>query len=296
MTASEAQLALFDTAPESTPKDRSPEDASPGGRKPNESVSEETSWPLAASDSPRPEDRQLLESLQQRLDGRLESLVLTDNRQRILTVRPVGRGGTGDALQVRLHRAFAGATEGVLDAVTVAIEGAEAGHDRESRSLARRVLRQWMERFWLLNEPSAPQRRSELQPTGFALDLRQVQDDLNRRFFDGRLSVDITWSRVLPGVVCRTRSIRLGSYEAGRHPEERGLVRIHPALDQPGVPRHVVESVVYHELLHADIPAVVRNGRRHVHTPEFRRRERQFPEYTRAKRWIRKNLQNLLRY
>ena len=289
------QLSLFSSAQlcpaQQSPAQQSLSQASPA--QPETAVS----WPLEATDSPRPQDRALFDRLQRRLGGRLSSLVLTDNRQSILSVRPSGRDRA--LVEVRLHRAFADAPEDALDAVAILAEGAGAKHGKERRSRARQIVRGWMDRFWRHHGPPASRggsRHRDLNPVGATLDLRSVRDDLNRRFFDGRLSVEITWSRVLPGAVCRTRSIRLGSFQEGASSQEPGIVRIHPALDQPRVPRYVVESVVHHELLHADIPAVVRNGRRHVHTPELRRRERQFPDHQRAKRWIRKNLQRLLRF
>ena len=66
-------------------------------------------------------------------------------------------------------------------------------------------------------------------------------------------------------------------------------------LDAPDVPRHVVEAVVHHELLHADMPPEIRNGRRCFHTPEFRRRERQFRHLEKANAWILEHLPELLR-
>ena len=71
-------------------------------------------------------------------------------------------------------------------------------------------------------------------------------------------------------------------------------MRIHPALDQPWVPHYVLESIVYHELLHAALPATVVDGRRRVHTPEFRRRERLYPRLDEAKAWVRENLMRLI--
>ena len=132
-------------------------------------------------------------------------------------------------------------------------------------------------------------------PVGLALDLREVAGDLNRRYFEGRLSVDVTWGRAAGNVgkVCRrgrTSSLQLGSYSY-----EDNLIRVHRVLDDPGVPRYVIEAVVHHELLHADMPPEVRNGRRLFHTPEFRRRERQFRLLGKANAWIQEHLPELLR-
>ena len=81
----------------------------------------------------------------------------------------------------------------------------------------------------------------------------------------------------------------MGSYSV----EDR-LIRIHPSLDRPDVPRYFVEWIVFHEMLHQvfDIPKV--NGRRRFHTPEFLERESQFEHYERARRWERRHLDHLL--
>lgn len=243
--------------------------------------------------------------------GRLGSLSLTDNRRTILSVRPA-RGGPID---LRIHRSFAAAPDPVLRAVAVFLESGR-------RTLAaRQALAAIREHFQhhrprALEAPSSPggndprrdlgagsSRRSPqltLDQQGVALDLREVADDLNRRYFDGRLEVHITWGKSTGEAAhghgvqdcrrSRTTSLQLGSYSY----EDR-LIRIHRVLDRLAVPRYVVESVVHHELLHADLPPVTRNGRRYFHTPEFRRREREFRHFERADRWVRENLQVLLR-
>jgi hypothetical protein len=134
---------------------------------------------------------------------------------------------------------------------------------------------------------------AELRPVGSTLDLREVRDRLNAAYFGGRLAVDVTWGRAAPGGAGwgARRSIKLGTYTF-----ESRLVRVHPALDHPSVPRFVVDAVVYHELLHAALPEpVTRGGRRVLHPPEFRARERLFPHHERAERWIEANLAKLLR-
>src|SRR5437588_3906032 len=94
----------------------------------------------------------------------------------------------------------------------------------------------------------------------------EIYEDLNRRYFAGKIDARITWSqRAQPGAKRRRRnSIKMGSYSV----EDR-LIRIHASLDRPFVPRLFVEWIVYHEMLHQkhDIPVV--GGRRQFHTPEF---------------------------
>jgi len=250
--------------------------------------------------------------------GRLRSLSLTDNRRTILSVRsaqPALRSARPAPeppapIHLRIHRSFAGAPDPVLRAVAAFLASAKGS------ATARRALIAIREHFQHhrpqagdLAQPRLPgaspaaaaaagARRQSLCPAGVVLDLREVAAELNQRYFEGRLKVRITWGKAAgesahPASNCRrtrTASLQLGSYSY----EDR-LIRIHRVLDRPTVPRYVVESVVYHELLHADLPPVTRHGRRYFHTPEFRRRERQFRHFERADCWVRENLQLLLR-
>lgn len=227
--------------------------------------------------------------LQRRLNrltgGRLRSLELTDNRKIILSVRS-GRAGNQARLELRIHRSFTQAPEDVLQAVAAFVES-KRGSDRARQALA--VIRE----HFSAHRTSTRIRHHRLQPEGVALDLRQLRDDLNERYFEGRLAVEITWGSAVGAHRCRSRktsSLQLGSYSY----EDR-LIRIHRVLDTPEVPRFVVEAVVYHELLHADMPPEVRGGKRLFHTPEFRRRERLYRNLGRAERWLGEHLSELLR-
>lgn len=124
---------------------------------------------------------------------------------------------------------------------------------------------------------------------GFVYDLKMLRDDVNVTHFDKQLEVPITWGR-MPGRTNR-RSIRFGSYAPQDH-----LIRIHPLLDQEFVPAYFIRYIVFHEMLHAQVGIQHKNGRRLIHSPEFNRREREYPDYERAIAWMndRKNLKRLL--
>jgi predicted metal-dependent hydrolase len=103
--------------------------------------------------------------------------------------------------------------------------------------------------------------------------------ELNREFFEDSVSAHITWGR-MPSAR-RRRSIRFGSYSA-----EEDLIRIHPLLDQGFVPAFFVRYIVFHEMLHAHLGIEeTPSGRRAVHTREFRRREKAYPDYDCAIAW-----------
>lgn len=228
---------------------------------------------------------ELLRRLNRLSSGKLRSLTLTDNRRTILTVRPAPAADRS-RLELRIHHSFVEAPEEVLRAVADFVDS-KKGSER-----ARQALTLIREHFSRHKGTAGRLRRAVLRPEGCALDLRELVDDLNHRYFEGRLSVAVSWGRAAAGACRRGRgsSLQLGSYSY-----EDNLIRVHRVLDDPGVPRYVVEAVVHHELLHADMPPEIKNGRRFFHTPEFRQRERQFRMLGRANAWIQEHLPELLR-
>ncbi len=206
--------------------------------------------------------------------GQQIRLVVTDNRSTMLSAR-----SKGGRLEVRLHHMFLTADEDILEAVGDYLDGSQH---------AAPVIDGFIEEHRTRHVASGrPQ--SALRAEGLHHDLRAIVDSLAERHFGGEVDVKITWGRqVQPRR--RQRSLQLGTYV----PDER-LIRIHPVLDQPWVPRFFVEAVVFHEMLHHDMPAVVRNGRRHYHTNVFKKRERSFEYHSVAQKWEKENLWRLLR-
>lgn len=207
--------------------------------------------------------------------GQPVRLVVTDNRSTMLSAKP-----KGGRLEVRLHHMFLTAHEDVLEAVGDYL----GSSSKRAASIIDRFVEENRKRF-----VAAPRPQSALRVKGRHHHLREIVNDLAARHFGGRIDVRVTWGkRVQPKR--RQRSLQLGTYL----PEEK-LIRIHPVLDQAWVPRFFVESVVFHELLHHDMPAVIRNGRRHYHTAAFRKRERSFEYHAAAEQWQKDNLWRLLR-
>jgi hypothetical protein len=212
--------------------------------------------------------------LQEKFQKKL-SVLITNNRHTMLSLR--SRNGRPEA---RLHHMFLSASEPVLGALTRYL------HNRDE--LSSRMLDEFIKHHTHLIDR---QRKStEPLPTqGEHVDLLEIFHDLNRRFFSGSVTAEITWGRNSSGQ--RRSSIKLGSYSL-----EEKLIRIHPVLDQKVIPRYFVEWIVYHEMLHHVVPIPVKGNRRCFHSDEFRAREKLFPEYERASRWERENLHILLSY
>ena len=216
-----------------------------------------------------------LEAALLREAGKPLRLTLTDNRSVLLSFRK--RGGEID---LRLHRMFLHAplhvVRGVADTIRRQRPSADGG--------VRRFMNENLQRV-----RQTPRAAPALQPQGRVYDLAEVYEDLNERFFTGRLRVPITWGR--GSGRARHAGITFGSYDP-----VLALIRIHPVLDRNDVPRYFLESVVYHEMLHHHMGGVPdRAGRTVYHTRAFREAEARYPLYDRALDWEKENLPHLLR-
>ncbi len=212
-------------------------------------------------------------ALARRLGQRIR-LVITDNRSTMLSAQPK-RG----RLEVRLHHMFLTAEEDILEAVGEYLDGSQ-----QATVIIDSFIEEHRTRYVALGRP-----QSALRTAGRHHDLSEIVDSLAERHFGGVVDVKVAWGkRVQPKP--HQRSLQLGTYL----PDEQ-LIRIHPVLDQPWVPSFFVEAVVFHEMLHHDMPAVVRNGRSHYHTKAFKKRERTFEYHSAAQEWEKENLWRLLR-
>jgi hypothetical protein len=246
-------------------------------------------------------------------------LTFTDNTRTMISARR--RNGV---THVRLHHMFIDADAATLRAVARFLS--------EGRAKASRALQQFIEsRTERIDRPRRPLRRAgprsrtlsgtrsragsgthsgtmqrlaravsrpDLVPAsaprggvGHHHDLQAILREVNVRYFEPTVNACIGWARRAAALGRRRkrRSIKLGSY-LGR----ARSIRIHPVLDAGWVPRFFVEYIVYHEMLHDVLGMPVRNGRRRLHGPEFRARERLFDRYAEAIAWERDNLDRLL--
>jgi len=221
--------------------------------------------------------------LERRLRTRLRakvSIEIHDNTHTMLTFqRHRAR------FRLRLHHMFLAAPDDVLQAL--------ADFVREGDAEASVRLDKFIERnkaYIRRVSPEKMRQRLRLDPVGRHHDLGRIFDRLNERYFRSRISAAITYGPA-PRVKGPRKSIKMGSYSA-----DSRVIRIHPALDQPVVPRYFVEWIVFHEMLHHIYRAKRGdNGRRCVHPPEFLDHERRFHDFKRAQAWEDENLDLLLR-
>jgi hypothetical protein len=120
-------------------------------------------------------------------------------------------------------------------------------------------------------------------PAGIHFDLAEVFDTINREYFANQLARPLLgWSPQ------RARTV-LGQYDPHHH-----SITLSRVLDHARVPRLVIDFVMYHEMLHIQIPVTHGASRRTVHPPEFRAAEKRFVAYAEAKAFL-KRLNGIVR-
>jgi len=190
---------------------------------------------------------------------------------------------SSDHVTVRMHEMFRRAPSQV-----VAATGAWIRAGKRARRAAS-VLDAWID----AELERLPVASITVVSKGAHFDLASVAGDLIANELAGDFASRerrprITWGRSNPNA---RRSLQLGSYDA-----KLELVTIHPVVDRADVPAFFVRYLVFHELLHAVVPAERSpSGRWLHHPPAFRARERAYPDYGRAVVWQAANLDELLR-
>lgn len=208
-----------------------------------------------------------LKKIFEKTTGRGIALTITDNSTSMLSVK-----SKGETLYVRLNRIF-------LEAGTeVVSEVAEFIKKRKGKTpLISSFMRERREHL----KKKVP-RRLNLCTSGKYYDLLNIYEAVNRAYFEGSVSSTITWGKKSPRYAVRKRT--LGSYSS-----HTNAIRINPLIDNSRVPLYFVEFIVYHEMLHAYIGVKSKNGRRSVHSKEFREHEKIFRDYEKAMAWEKNN-------
>ncbi len=204
-------------------------------------------------------------------------LTVHDNRSTMVSFRR-----SPHEVHYRVHHMFLDAPTDVVRALATFAGSARGGAARR-RDAGTRI-----DAFVRRNRARIAEPRADrLEPKGRVHDLKAIFDRLNAVHFENAIEARIGWGAVRGGR--RRRTVKTGVYV-----QDARLIRIHPTLDRRGVPEFYVAAVVFHEMLHQAVPAREVAGRRIVHGPEFRRRERAYPDHGRAKAWEERHLSLLL--
>lgn len=213
-------------------------------------------------------DEDSLKTFLEHASGKKLSVVITDNSTTMLSIKE--KKGT---VMIRIHRMFLAAGSDVLHEIADYVK-----HNRKRTPLVREFINRHIN---CLKRP-AP-RKIKIMTRGRHHDLEEIYNAINRKYFEGTISASITWGARSTKRAAARRTLGSYSYHSN-------MIRINPALDSKAVPRYYMEFLVYHEMLHADIGVKKNNGRRIVHSGEFKKRERAFREYERAVEWEKRRL------
>jgi len=195
--------------------------------------------------------------------GRPVALTITDNSTSLLSLRT-----KGTSLAMRLHWMFLQAEMHVIREIASFIK-----NGKRATPLLNEYIRK--------NDNCLKKKASKrplIRTQGRYHDLQKLFSLVNNEYFGGSITAFITWGNKNPKWSVKKRM--LGSFCRNTN-----TIRINPVLDRKTIPQYMINFVIYHEMLHSVVSTEKKNGRRLVHTAEFRRREKLFKDYIKASAW-----------
>ena len=123
-------------------------------------------------------------------------------------------------------------------------------------------------------------------PFGRCFDLQEILNEIMDKYTGYIEEIHITWRKPSTG----RKSVTWASF---RDLGKGGLIRVNALLDNPRVPRYVIESLVFHEILHFIVPAQVNNKKWDIHSRKFNEIMAKFPHHEKAERWKEKYFSKL---
>ena len=213
------------------------------------------------------------EELEQMLGIKLR-LKINDNRSTMLSVK-----WDPDAPKVSLHRMFLKAPKNIMEALACYIGSKDTSMDPKMKAYIDDNLK-GLDYSYQLD-------LRKLQTAGKNYDLKELYDDINHNYFDNELKLAITWFGQ-PKVVTGSKMT------CGLYSDPLKLIKIHRILDHSRCPEYFVAFVIYHEMLHYCCPSHVdTKGTRHIHSKEFKKREKEFRDFERAQKWLKRHQEEL---
>ena len=182
-----------------------------------------------------------------------------------------------DFLRIEAHQAFAGAPRQVILALLWTIlAGKSATMPDGSSSLE--VVKAYSASKAYQKVVSALEGGAHPPATrtrGQHFDLQQVFERVNRTYFQSKMKAPaLVWNKTL------THS-KFGHYQPNTD-----TVMISISLDQASTPAHVIDYVMYHELLHRQMGTSSDGTRTYAHTKSFRQAEAKFPKQQQVESYL----------
>jgi hypothetical protein len=181
-------------------------------------------------------------------------------------------------LRVRVSDLFADAPLEILETVAIILLSklyrkkidAERQKDYRRYTMSHRMLERSRR---VRSERGRPTRTTP--PQGRFYDLDTLFDAINVDCFDGTLpKPKLSWTR------------RKARSTLGRYDFDQNVIFVSRYLDSDTIPTHVIEYILFHEMLHVKHGTEIKGLREIVHTPAFRREEKRFTHYQAASNWL----------
>ncbi len=171
------------------------------------------------------------------------------------------------AIKIRLSHLFQDAPARVLESIGQILFSKLYQHRSPAEALNRyhRYVEANQQRFRILAKHRGQSKPTRHHFTGHHQDLSRVFARVNRRYFASAMTKPVlAWSH-------RGLRSKLGEYQSLHH-----AIVINRRFDNPQTPSYVLDYLMFHEMLHIKHNIEIRNGRRVVHTAQFRSEERVF--------------------
>ena len=197
-------------------------------------------------------------------------LVINDNRSTFLSVLQKGR----KKMKISLHKLFLHACDNVCEAVIT--------FSLKKDPNALRKIRFFANTYFAKANFSADLDEHKLWTEGKCYHLKEIYQLLNKKYFQNKLDLKITWFK-------KPKYRTFSSFTFGSYNHPLRLIRINEILDHSAIPPFFIEYVIYHEMLHHVCPGYTdEQGREWIHTALFKKKEKEFLHYNKAKLWEKK--------
>lgn len=122
---------------------------------------------------------------------------------------------------------------------------------------------------------ASPPNMNDERSRGHYYDLEDIFNRVNRRYFNSQLEAPrLVWGK------------RPSRHKFGHYQPATDTVLVSRTLDNPNVPRYVLDFIIYHELLHKQLGTRVSGGRRYSHTSAFKQAEQRFRKFKEAQAFL----------
>jgi len=169
---------------------------------------------------------------------------------------------------LKLHKLFLESNDDIKNAIV--------DYCLKKDKSSRNIIKLFAYDFFSKKDYSNKLDKSKLITKGVFFDLKQIFDNLNMIYFENKLDLSITWFE-------KPKYFRFCHFTFGTYNRNTKLIKINKLLDQSNFPFYFINYVVYHEMLHSVCEEKNINGKRSIHTKDFKEKEKKFAYYKEAK-------------